>query len=136
MVSASNLKDLAKQAFSEFGKVPLETWFAADCVFHELPEPNKGLDAFNAAYGPVLGGATDVDTRLLSEPLIDGDRVSVVFETTMTHSGEIMGAPGTGSRLTIRGVDIARWQDGKMVERWEYADFMGLMQQLGLMPSA
>jgi len=132
----SNLKVLAEQAFSEFGKVPIEKYYADDCIFHELPEPNKGLDAFNAAYGTILAGATDVEAELLSEPLVDGDRVAVVFETTMTHSGEIMGVPGTGKRLSIRGVDISRWQDGKMVERWEYADFMGLMQQLGLMPSA
>ena len=135
-MDASALSDLAKQAFSVFGKAPLDKYYAADCVFHELPEPNKGFDAFNAAYGPILGGATDVDAKLLSEPVVDGDRVAVVFETSLTHSGAIMGVAGTGKRLTIKGVDIARWQDGKMVERWEYADFMGLMQQLGLMPSA
>ena len=130
-LDTSELRDLAKKAFSEFGKVPIDKYYSQDCVFHELPEPNVGLDAFNAAYGPVMAGATNIEARLLSEPLVDGDRVAVAFETTMTHSGEIMGVAGTGKRLSIKGVDIARWKDGKMVERWEYADFMGLMRQLG-----
>ena len=114
----------------------MEKYYADNCVFHELLEPNQGLDAFNSAYGPLLSRATDFEVELLAEPLVEGDRVAVVFETSMTHSGDIMGTPGTGMRLSIKGVDIPRWQDDKMVERWEYADFTGLKHQPGLMLSS
>ena len=131
---AEDLKQMAKDAFAKFGKVPLNELYADDCIFHELPEgQQQGIPAFEAAYGPLLGGASDVEVRLLTEPVVEGEMVSVAFETSMTHTGDIMGVPGTGKRLVIKGVDLARWKDGKMVERWEYADLLGLMQQLGLM---
>ena len=51
--------------------------------------------AFNAASGSILSGATDFEVELLWGPFVDGDRVTVVFETKMTHSGEMLRAGKT-----------------------------------------
>ena len=42
-----------------------------------------------------------------------------------------MGIPATGKSVEFSAMGIARFSEGKIVEMWLEADFMGLMQQLG-----
>jgi predicted ester cyclase len=48
-----------------------------------------------------------------------------------THSGEFMGAPATGKRVTVSGIDIFRVADGRLAELWQSWDQLGMMQQIG-----
>jgi predicted ester cyclase len=52
-----------------------------------------------------------------------------------THKGELFGIPPTGKKITGTGIIIHRIVDGKIVELVEIADGLGLMQQLGVVPS-
>jgi predicted SnoaL-like aldol condensation-catalyzing enzyme len=49
--------------------------------------------------------------------------------------GIILSAPGTGTIL-IAGIDIHRFQDGRMAEHWHVVDQLSLLQQLGLIPQS
>jgi len=46
------------------------------------------------------------------------------------------GAGGTGKEVTFSGVSIYRFAIGRIVEGWSNWDTIGLMQQLGVIPSA
>tara|TARA_B100000315_G_C14382846_1_gene498278 strand:- start:128 stop:268 length:141 start_codon:yes stop_codon:yes gene_type:complete len=46
-----------------------------------------------------------------------------------------MGIAPTGKQVTLSGIEINRFEQGKLVEHWEQADMMGLMQQIGAAPS-
>jgi predicted ester cyclase len=46
-----------------------------------------------------------------------------------------MGIAPTNKVGTITGVDIERYQNGKVVEGWANYDMLGLLQQLGVVPS-
>jgi predicted ester cyclase len=46
-----------------------------------------------------------------------------------------MGIPPTGKSFTIAGIDVHRFDDGRMAEHWHVVDQLALMQQLGLFPS-
>jgi predicted ester cyclase len=46
-----------------------------------------------------------------------------------------MGVAPTGNRMEIRGISITRIEGGKIEEIWENYDALGLMQQLGVMPT-
>jgi predicted SnoaL-like aldol condensation-catalyzing enzyme len=35
----------------------------------------------------------------------------------------------------LRGIDIVRVKDGRIVEHWNVVDRLGLLQQLGAMPA-
>jgi predicted ester cyclase len=39
--------------------------------------------------------------------------------------------PPTGKRIAMTNIEILRRADGKIIEAWGEADFLGLMQQLG-----
>ncbi|MDX1688981.1 MAG: ester cyclase, partial [Candidatus Promineifilaceae bacterium] len=62
-------------------------------------------------------------------------RVVTRFTFSGTHEGEFMGVPATGRQFSITAIAIARVTGGKLVEWWENADVMSLMQQLGALPT-
>jgi predicted ester cyclase len=47
----------------------------------------------------------------------------------------LMGIAPTNKHATVTGVDIARFQNGKVVEAWASYDMFGLLQQLGVVPA-
>jgi C-1 hydroxylase len=48
----------------------------------------------------------------------DGDRVVNHSRTTGTHTGEFLGVPPTGKRITVDHVEIWRIEGDKIVEQW------------------
>ena len=59
-----------------------------------------------------------------------GDKVVVRWSAEMSHTGEAMGIPATGRSVRVRGMSLARFEDGKLVEGWDNWDQLGLQQQL------
>lgn len=58
----------------------------------------------------------------------------MAFAYTMsgTHQGPFQGHDATGKPVKVRGLQISRFADGKMVERWGSSDELGILSQLGL----
>ena len=46
-----------------------------------------------------------------------------------------MGIPPSGNTLAITGIDIFRLAGGKIVESWVSVDALGMLQQLGVLPT-
>jgi len=67
--------------------------------------------------------------------IAEGDRVAVRLTTGATQVGEFMGMPPSGKRYEIEEIHIFRLRGGKVVEHWHQFDQMGMMRQLGLMPT-
>jgi predicted ester cyclase len=67
--------------------------------------------------------------------MAEGDKV--VTRSTMqgTHQGEFMGIPPTGKQFTATAIDIVRFAGGKAVEHWGNSDDLGMLQQLGVIPT-
>lgn len=59
--------------------------------------------------------------------------VCLAYTLTGTHQGEFQGIAPTGRRIEVRGVQIGRFENGKIVERWGSTDELGIMRQLGVM---
>jgi steroid delta-isomerase-like uncharacterized protein len=63
--------------------------------------------------------------------LADEDSVALAYTMTGTHRGFFLGAAPSGRRISARGVQIARFADGKIVERWGSSDQLGILEQVG-----
>ena len=74
--------------------------------------------------------STDVKDEIASE-----DRVVYRWETRGTHNGDFFGVPPTGKPLISRGMTIMRIENGQIAEIWEAIDILGLMQQMGAIPT-
>lgn len=77
------------------------------------------------------------DVRFTVKDLIaEGDKVVGRWTFRGTHTGNFMGIPPTGKQASVMGIAIYRIANGKIAEAWVAWDQMGLMQQLGVVPSA
>jgi predicted ester cyclase len=65
----------------------------------------------------------------------EGDRVAAHFTIQGTHQGPLFGIPPTGRSFTFTGVDFWRFAGGQAMEHWDVLDNLGLMQQLGVIPT-
>lgn len=45
-----------------------------------------------------------------------------------------MGVPPSGKAVMVTGIDMFRVSHGKIAERWAYADALGMLQQMGVLP--
>ncbi len=64
------------------------------------------------------------------------DRVATRIKTSGTHKGSYMGIPASGNKVSFTGIVIYRIDEaGKIIERWQDFDSIGMMQQLGVMPA-
>jgi predicted ester cyclase len=75
--------------------------------------------------------APDLEIDVLDQ-VAESDRVVSRLTIRGTHLGEWQGIPPTGKRFTISGMVMRRITDGKIVERWDNLDWLGIFQQLGL----
>lgn len=82
---------------------------------------------FRKAFPGLTARADDV--------IVEGDKVVERFTGSGTHRGEFFGIPPTGKRFTVTGINIFRIENGKIVEHWGNEDALGMMQQLGVIPS-
>ena len=65
----------------------------------------------------------------------EGDLVVGRMTNTGTHTGDFMGIPATGKKVSFTETHIVRIADGKAVEHWGNQDDMGMMQPLGVIPA-
>ena len=91
----------------------------------------ESIKQFYSAFWVAFPGC-----QLTFEDLIaEGNRVAVRFVVHGIHQGDFQGIPATGKQVTVPGITILRFVGGKCVERWSQADFLGLLQQLGVVPT-
>lgn len=105
--------------------------FSVDALDHD-PAPGQG---------PGRAGFKDFFTELTSafpdahiEPatlVADDEHVCVAYTLTGTHKGDFQGIAATGRSIDVRGVQIGRFADGQIVERWGSTDEVGILKQIG-----
>ncbi|PYP40007.1 MAG: hypothetical protein DMD48_04810 [Gemmatimonadetes bacterium] len=71
----------------------------------------------------------------LEDLIAEDDKVVLSWTARATHRGEFMGTPATNKQVTVAGIDIYRYAGGKRAETWRQWDTLGLMRQLGMVPS-
>ena len=108
---------------------------APDFLGHDLPpgvpRGPEGLRRFRETVHPAFPDARTT----IEDVLADGDKVIGRFTVEATHLGPLMGFSATGKRIRLGLIEIARFRDGKIVERWTERDFLKLLQQLDLFPA-
>jgi steroid delta-isomerase-like uncharacterized protein len=76
----------------------------------------------------------DLD-RTIDDLFAADDKVVLRWSATGTHTGDFNGMPPTGRVATSSGITIFRVEDGRIVEEWAESDMLGLLQQLGAIPT-
>ena len=70
--------------------------------------------------------------NVIKDMIAEGDRVAVRVMCRGTHRTEFMGIAPTGKLVEFSAISIFRFAGGKVVERWNKTDNLGMLQQLGV----
>ena len=109
---------------------------ASDFIAHFPGQPPiHGIDGFREFTSAFFNAFPDLTTTI-EDLLAEGDRVAVRQTWRGTHTSEFLHIPATGKQVTFTSTEIYRVSGGKLAEEWVELDMLGLLQQLGAMPSA
>ncbi len=97
------------------------------------PQTSKGKAEAKKFFKEMTTAFPDTKTTVSNSWGI-GDFVVTESSWTGTHKGTFFGMPATKKSVTVKGVEIAQFKDGKMVKGWGYSNGADFMQQLGMMP--
>jgi predicted ester cyclase len=110
----------------------LDEILSPDIVDHDpAPDQKPGPEGFKGFFATMRSAFPDL--QVTGETMVaDGDQLAVAYRMDGTHQGEFLGLAPTGRKVSFRGLQIARFADGKAVERWGSSDQLGMFQQLGV----
>ena len=103
---------------------------APDAVDHDpAPDQGRGPEGFKTFFGMMRNAFPDLGIAV-DQMVADDENVAIAYTVTGTHQGEFQGVEPTGKSISVRGCQISRFEDGKLVERWGSSDELGILQQL------
>jgi steroid delta-isomerase-like uncharacterized protein len=89
-----------------------------------------GLVAFMKHWFDTLS-----DTRVVVEDAFAaGDRVVGRYTYRARHTGSFVGVPASGADITMRSIDIWRFENDRFVEHWDELNLLDVFQQMGSIP--
>jgi predicted ester cyclase len=98
---------------------------------HIPPELPPGLEGLRVWWG-ILHDA--FDCRLEIDDVVVGkERLAMRMTFSGVHTGEFQGHPATNRPFSGMFMSVERFEDGRLVERWEVGDVAGIFGQLGLL---
>ena len=139
-VSAEENKALARRWFEEVFNAQnfdvADEITAQDTVNHDptLTDLPSGPEGDRHVVNLYHGAFPDAQITV-EDQIAEGDRVVTRWTGRGTHQGELLGVPPSGNRVEISGITINRVSGGKIAETWTNYDALGMMQQIGALPS-
>jgi len=101
--------------------------------FHGMSNP-MGQPATKRFYQELYSAFPDLKHTIV-EQVSAGNKVVTRWTATGTHENDFMGAAATGKRINLSGINIYTIRRGKLSESHVNWDLLGLMHQLGAVPS-
>ena len=120
--------------WNERNPARVDEFFADNHIFRAAGSPpldREGHRQMIAHFQDAFPDGRNTSEELLAE----GDKVVQRWTFRGTHQGAFQGIPPTGKPVTLTGISIWRVDGGTIVESWHELDTLGLMQQLGVIPT-
>ena len=111
-----------------------DEFVATDYYNHDAPDPSIGLEGVKSAVIAFKKAFPDAQVNIAYQ-LAEGDKVASRYTWSGTDQGDFYGGPATGKRVNWTVTATFRIVDGKIRETWLNMDQLGLMQQLGVVPT-
>ena len=130
------VRRLVDEAYNQGRLEGVDELVIPDVVAHDpaLQHDLEGAQAMKELIGGFRRAFPDF-VVLIEDQLADGDRVAVRWAARGTHRGDLWGIAATGKEVTVTGTTLYRFAIGRIAETWTNWDTIGLMQQLGVVPS-
>jgi len=140
-MSAKEIKALERRLYEECNKgkaaalAVIDELYATDLVYHSSTGRDiRGIKDYKQHVSEFYSAFPDLHFTI-DDMVVEGDKVAVRLTVTSTNKGAFRGIPPTNKKVTVSEIQIDRVAGGKFVEGWSRYDTLGLMQQLGLIPT-
>lgn len=110
--------------------------YAVDYVWHRPPFPTiSGLEALKESVLGMRSAYSELQIAY-EEMISEGDSVAYRYSLQGMHTGvsPTLPIPPTGKAVDLRGCVVVHVKEGKIIEEFEYSDYLGFLQQLGVVP--
>jgi len=109
---------------------------APEIIMHHpsSPQPVAGVKNVVGFLGAFREGFPDMNMKV-EFTFGEGEMVAVRWQMSGTHTAVLFGIPPSGKSVSVAGISLLRFSDGKVVEDWVSEDSLGLMQQIGVIPT-
>jgi predicted ester cyclase len=137
MSSSENIekvRTLLTRVFSEGDYEVIGELIAPDFVEHQNGSQGVGPEAVRRTASGLRVSFPDL-TIEIQDAIASEDTVWVRARGRGTDTGGVAGRPPSGRRVEVDVIDIARFRDGLMIEHWGVADRLGMLQQVGAVPT-
>jgi len=108
--------------------------FSPDFVAYMPGQPPMDRPAFEHYVGSVTAGMPGY-TYEIHDQIAQGDLVVNRLTWRGVHTGDLAGVPATGRSIELRGINMFKVKDGRVVAQWAELDIFGLLQQIGAIPA-
>jgi steroid delta-isomerase-like uncharacterized protein len=105
-----------------------------DFSMHVPLPASPGIEGINEVITTCRAAFEHLNVTI-EDMIAEDNNVVARFTARGIHKGNFMGLPATGKPITMTGIEIFRVKDGKIIELWGEVNLLGLMQQLGIIPS-
>lgn len=114
-----------------------EEIFAADYTNHQEPDAKGGVKSVDLEGWKDIVRAnhrafSNFKVQILMQ-IAENDLVATRWKFSAKHTGEYLGHPPTDKQVEWTGVQIDRFENGKIVESWVDWDKHRLFEELGLL---
>jgi len=114
----------------------IDELFTTDFMEHnpQAQSAGPGREGAKRFIESTLAPAKEV--RVAVEDMIaERDKVVTRYTVHVALQGDFMGIPAAGKTMTVTSIDILRFEGGRIAEHWIESDTLGMMQQLGVIPT-
>jgi steroid delta-isomerase-like uncharacterized protein len=136
-MSTEDNKALVRRLYAEVtgkGNMTVADELLSTQYVEHLPIPTPGREGLKQLVMMVVSAFPDIHP-IVEDAVAEGDRVVVRIVARGTQQHAFMGIPASGKAVEWREMHIYRVVDGKIVEHGGVIDQLGLLQQIGAIPS-
>jgi steroid delta-isomerase-like uncharacterized protein len=136
VVNKATVRRFLEEAFGQGKTEVVDEVLDPDFVCHD---PNsetgeiRGADTVKGEVGYFHNAFPDFRWTV-EDQVAEGEKVTTRYTLSGTHEGEFFGVPASGRRVEVSGINIDRFEGGKLVEEWASYDLLGAMRQMGAIP--
>lgn len=135
----SDAKAVVRRLYEEvWNKRRLEAVSELIAPSHALNDPHLsgsavGPDAYRRVLTQYLSAFPDLRFAV-DDFITEKSKVVACWSVSGTHEREFLGIRPTQRKIAIEGITIHHVSNGKIIDSYVSLDYLGLMQQLGVIP--
>ncbi len=133
--NAAIVRNFVEQVITR-GDIDSAAQYVWDDVVEQVPLPGQGpgIEGLKDILRAMRAAFPDLVFSIL-EQVSEADKVVSRFEWTGTHQAEFLGVPASGRPVRVWGIVIDRLEQGRIKDTRIIMDSLGLMMQLGAIPT-